>query len=98
MLKVNGDVIIITHRPEMGQGIRSSLAAVLADELEADWDRVTLHQADADAVKYAVAFPSEVSADVTLPFPYEEISKTRKPKVQYLVPPRGLSSPTARGA
>jgi len=34
-LKVNGDVVIITHRPEMGQGIRSSLAAVLADEMEA---------------------------------------------------------------
>ena len=88
-LKVNGDVVIITHRPEMGQGIRSSLAAVLADEMEADWNRVTLRQADADAYKYAVAFPTEVPANVTLPFPYETISGIRKPQVQYLVLPEG---------
>ena len=60
-LKLNGDVVIITFRSEMGQGIRSSLAAVLADEMEADWKRITLRQADADAVKFAAAFPAEVS-------------------------------------
>jgi len=54
---LSGDIVIITHRSEMGQGIRSSLAAVLADELEADWDRVTLRQADADAVNFGVPFP-----------------------------------------
>jgi isoquinoline 1-oxidoreductase beta subunit len=88
-LKVNGDVIITTHRPEMGQGIRSSLAAVLADEMEADWNRVTLKQADAEAAKYAVAFPAEVAAGVTLPFPYETIPGTRSPKLQYLIAPEG---------
>src|SRR6185295_6408790 len=56
-IKLNGDIVIITHRSEMGQGIRSSLAAVLADELEADWKRVTLRQADADAVNFGVPFP-----------------------------------------
>lgn len=88
-LKVNGDVVITTHRPEMGQGIRSSLAAVLADEMEADWKRVTLKQADAEAAKYAVAFPAEVAAGVTLSFPYEAIPNTRAPKLQYLVSPEG---------
>jgi isoquinoline 1-oxidoreductase beta subunit len=57
ILKLNGDITIMTHRSEMGQGIKSSLAAVLADELEADWDHVTLRQADADAVKFGVPFP-----------------------------------------
>jgi isoquinoline 1-oxidoreductase beta subunit len=54
---VSGDITIFTHRSEMGQGIRSSLAAVLADELEAEWNRVTLHQTDADAVNFGVPFP-----------------------------------------
>jgi isoquinoline 1-oxidoreductase subunit beta len=49
-----GDIIIFTHRSEMGQGIRSSLAAVLADEMEADWKRVTLRQADADAMSFGI--------------------------------------------
>lgn len=54
---LSGDITIFTHRSEMGQGIKSSLAAVLADEAEIDWDRVTLHQADADAVNFGVPSP-----------------------------------------
>jgi len=54
---ISGDITIYTHRAEMGQGIRSSLAAVLADEMEADWSRVTLRQADADAVNFGVPYP-----------------------------------------
>jgi isoquinoline 1-oxidoreductase beta subunit len=40
---------IISHRSEMGQGIRTGLPAVLADEMEADWDRVSVEQALGDA-------------------------------------------------
>ena len=34
-------VTIVAHRSEMGTGIRTCLPAVLADELGADWERVT---------------------------------------------------------
>jgi len=88
-LKINGDVVIITHRPEMGQGIRSSLAAVLADEMEADWKRVTLKQADADSVKYAVTFPYKVAADYKLPFPYNTKEFPGPDKPQYTIVPEG---------
>ncbi len=44
------DVVeIYCHRSEMGQGIRTSLPQVIADELEADWDRIELLQALGDA-------------------------------------------------
>src|SRR3954447_17331355 len=62
---LNGDVILITHRSEMGQGIRSSLATVLADELEADWNRVRLRQADADAVSFEI--PLLYGAHIAVP-------------------------------
>jgi isoquinoline 1-oxidoreductase beta subunit len=55
---LSGEIIIMAHRSEMGQGIRSSLAAVLADELEADWSRVRVHQAEADGPRYAIANPN----------------------------------------
>ena len=56
-IELDGTVHIIAHRSEMGQGTRSSLAVVLADEMEADWDRVVVHQADADAFNFGVPFP-----------------------------------------
>lgn len=47
-----GLVTLTTHRQEMGQGIKTSLALVLAEELEADFARVRVIQADGDEVKY----------------------------------------------
>ena len=44
----DGTVTLTAHRSEMGQGIRTSLAQLLADELEADWTRVTVVQAEGD--------------------------------------------------
>jgi isoquinoline 1-oxidoreductase beta subunit len=45
----NGTVTILAHRSEMGTGIRTSLPRVVADELEADWERVKIQQAIGDA-------------------------------------------------
>jgi isoquinoline 1-oxidoreductase subunit beta len=44
----DGAVTLTVAKSEMGQGARTGLAMILADELEADWERVTLRQADAD--------------------------------------------------
>jgi isoquinoline 1-oxidoreductase beta subunit len=46
----DGTVNIISHRSEMGQGIRTGLPAVVADEMEADWKRVQVVQAPGDAI------------------------------------------------
>jgi isoquinoline 1-oxidoreductase beta subunit len=44
----DGIVSIVCHRSEMGQGIRSSLPVLLADELGADMAKVEVLQADGD--------------------------------------------------
>ncbi|MBA6265083.1 MAG: molybdopterin cofactor-binding domain-containing protein [Colwellia sp.] len=44
----NGDTIIYCGRCEMGQGISTALPSAVADEMEADWQRVTVKQGDAD--------------------------------------------------
>ena len=41
-------VTIVCHRSEMGQGIRSSLPVLIADELGAKMERVKIRQADGD--------------------------------------------------
>lgn len=47
-----GTVTLVNHRGEMGQGIRTSIIMVLADELGADWQRVRAEQAIAHEEKY----------------------------------------------
>jgi isoquinoline 1-oxidoreductase subunit beta len=47
-IDTDGTVYIVTHRSEMGTGIRTSLPLVVADELDADWKRVKLEQAIGD--------------------------------------------------
>lgn len=44
-IRNDGVVEIYCHRSEMGQGIRTSLQQIIADELEADWDKIELIQA-----------------------------------------------------
>jgi isoquinoline 1-oxidoreductase beta subunit len=47
-LAENGDTIIYCGRCEMGQGISTALPSAVADEMEADWQRVTVKQGDAN--------------------------------------------------
>ncbi|NHN37521.1 xanthine dehydrogenase family protein molybdopterin-binding subunit [Pseudomaricurvus alcaniphilus] len=47
-LQRDGGVIITCHRSEMGQQTRTSMAQLVADELEADWARVVVRQAPGD--------------------------------------------------
>ncbi|MEM7374940.1 MAG: molybdopterin cofactor-binding domain-containing protein [Bacteroidota bacterium] len=44
----SGEVSLIAHRSEMGTGIRTSLPLVMADEMEADWEQVSIVQAVGD--------------------------------------------------
>ena len=44
----DGGVTIVAHRTEMGNGIKTSLPIVLADELGANWSRVKVEQALGD--------------------------------------------------
>jgi isoquinoline 1-oxidoreductase beta subunit len=47
-IKDDGQVEIICHRTEMGQGILTSVQQIIAEELEADWDQVTAVLGNAD--------------------------------------------------
>ncbi len=51
-IAADGVVSIVCHRSEMGQGVRTSLPMVIADELEADWTKVKVTQAPGDEVRY----------------------------------------------
>ena len=47
-IRPDGVVTIWTGRSEMGQGVKTAMPMIVAEELEADWTRVQVAQADAD--------------------------------------------------
>jgi isoquinoline 1-oxidoreductase beta subunit len=49
----DGAVTVVSKHLEMGQGNHAGLAAIVAEELDADWAKVTVEQAPANAKLYA---------------------------------------------
>jgi len=49
----DGGVTVIAKHVEMGQGAYTGIATVVAEELDADWSRVRVESAPADAKRYA---------------------------------------------
>jgi len=47
-LNSDGSLVLVASRSEMGNGVRTSLPSVIADEMEADWERVSIKQATGD--------------------------------------------------
>ncbi|MET1082022.1 MAG: xanthine dehydrogenase family protein molybdopterin-binding subunit [Burkholderiales bacterium] len=48
----DGMVTVLCHRSEMGQGVRTGMPMIVADELEADWKRVRVAQAPGDEPRF----------------------------------------------
>jgi isoquinoline 1-oxidoreductase beta subunit len=51
-IAADGTVTVVCNRSEMGQGVRTSLTMVVADELDADWAKVKVQQAPGDEVRF----------------------------------------------
>lgn len=62
-IDIDGTVTLTSSRSEMGQGVRTGMPMIIADEMEADWSRVKIWQAPGDASKYDPAGRDQQNTD-----------------------------------
>lgn len=68
----DGKITILAPNPEVGQGVKTSLPMIVAEELDANWDDVVIENAPIDAERFGRQFAGGSTA---IPMRWDELRK-----------------------
>ena len=71
-IQSDGKVRIYAANPEVGQGVKTSLPMIIAEELDVNWDDVVVQNAPVDASKFGAQF---AGGSLSIPQRWDEMRK-----------------------
>ena len=71
-IQPDGKIVLFAKNPDVGQGVKTSLPMIVAEELDADWQHVEVRQSIIDAAKYG---PQFAGGSLSIPMNYESLRR-----------------------